>query len=304
MREWVAPAPADILVSERHGSWGDNEPRPTECLDGAQRFLRPGTISIPCDYTSFVAPLSSHKLWNEVKTFKDLAHFETAYVVKVPSPRLPARRGAARLPPSTRMPRRRPTTERLTAASRSRRSSAASPRRRRRRLLPLDAVRGGVHLDRAVDRLRGDVLVVPALRAAAPPPPSPTALAEAHFWRHASHHKVWYEWALTRRRRARSTTPTGAATSSGCGIKLLTPPPEIGRCELRSRRAPPTRRPAGRARRRRRRHPRKPADDGARSPPRRRALTRAGARRPRRRRPRRKPRGRSPFLVARSPPAE
>ena len=59
MREWVAPAPADILVSELLGSWGDNELSP-ECLDGAQRFLRPGGISIPCDYTSFVAPLSSH----------------------------------------------------------------------------------------------------------------------------------------------------------------------------------------------------------------------------------------------------
>jgi hypothetical protein len=41
MRTWVAPEPADILVSELLGSFGDNELSP-ECLDGAQRFLAPG----------------------------------------------------------------------------------------------------------------------------------------------------------------------------------------------------------------------------------------------------------------------
>ena len=39
MRHWDAPEPADILVSELLGSFGDNELSP-ECLDGAQRFLR------------------------------------------------------------------------------------------------------------------------------------------------------------------------------------------------------------------------------------------------------------------------
>jgi len=62
---------ADILVSELLGSWGDNELSP-ECLDGAQRYLKPSGISVPCDYTSYVAPLSSPKLWNEVRKFKDL----------------------------------------------------------------------------------------------------------------------------------------------------------------------------------------------------------------------------------------
>jgi len=33
---------ADILVSELLGSFGDNELSP-ECLDGAQRFLKPDT---------------------------------------------------------------------------------------------------------------------------------------------------------------------------------------------------------------------------------------------------------------------
>lgn len=50
MRAWESPVLADILVSELLGSFGDNELSP-ECLDGAQKYLRPGGISIPCKYT-------------------------------------------------------------------------------------------------------------------------------------------------------------------------------------------------------------------------------------------------------------
>ena len=58
MREWNPPEEdyADILVSELLGSFGDNELSP-ECLDGAQKFLKPGGISIPYEYTSFLGPL-------------------------------------------------------------------------------------------------------------------------------------------------------------------------------------------------------------------------------------------------------
>jgi protein arginine N-methyltransferase 5 len=64
MRQWVPPGGelADILVSELLGSWGDNELSP-ECLDGAQKGLKPGGLSIPTRYTSFIAPISSNKLW-------------------------------------------------------------------------------------------------------------------------------------------------------------------------------------------------------------------------------------------------
>ncbi|KAG0363712.1 hypothetical protein BG005_008082 [Podila minutissima] len=80
MRTWKAPEKADILVSELLGSFGDNELSP-ECLDGAQKFLKPDGISIPANYTTFVAPMASNKLHSDVATFKDLAHFETSYVV-------------------------------------------------------------------------------------------------------------------------------------------------------------------------------------------------------------------------------
>lgn len=43
-------------------------------------------ICIPCSYTSYIAPVQSSKLYNEVRQCKDrdkhaLAHFETPYVV-------------------------------------------------------------------------------------------------------------------------------------------------------------------------------------------------------------------------------
>uniref|UniRef100_A0A8C7S0L3 Protein arginine N-methyltransferase 5 n=1 Tax=Oncorhynchus mykiss TaxID=8022 RepID=A0A8C7S0L3_ONCMY len=87
MREWVAPEKADIIVSELLGSFGDNELSP-ECLDGAQNFLKDGGVSIPCSYTSFLAPLSSSKLYNEVRGCRERdkdpeCHFETPYVVRL-----------------------------------------------------------------------------------------------------------------------------------------------------------------------------------------------------------------------------
>ncbi|XP_048436353.1 protein arginine N-methyltransferase 1.5 isoform X3 [Pyrus x bretschneideri] len=82
MRYWDAPEKADILVSELLGSFGDNELSP-ECLDGAQRLLKDDGISIPSSYTSFIQPVTASKLYNDVKSHKDIAHFETAYVVKL-----------------------------------------------------------------------------------------------------------------------------------------------------------------------------------------------------------------------------
>ena len=66
IRQWEAPQEADMLVSELLGSFGDNELSP-ECLDGAQRFLREGGVSIPTSYTSFLQPITTSKLWNDVK---------------------------------------------------------------------------------------------------------------------------------------------------------------------------------------------------------------------------------------------
>lgn len=89
MRYWEAPELADVIVSELLGSFGDNELSP-ECLDGANRFLKPNGISIPQSYTSYVSPVSSHKLYNEIMRISSLekskpveAPFETPYVVRI-----------------------------------------------------------------------------------------------------------------------------------------------------------------------------------------------------------------------------
>lgn len=67
----------DADRSELLGSFGDNELSP-ECLDGAQRFLHAERgVSIPVAYTSWIAPISSSKLHQEVKAYNDVKHFET-----------------------------------------------------------------------------------------------------------------------------------------------------------------------------------------------------------------------------------
>jgi len=76
---------ADIVVSELLGSFGDNELSP-ECLYSAENLFKPDAVSIPCSYTSWIGPLQSSKLYNEVRASVDAdknpqAHFETPYVV-------------------------------------------------------------------------------------------------------------------------------------------------------------------------------------------------------------------------------
>ncbi|KAI8899639.1 PRMT5 arginine-N-methyltransferase-domain-containing protein [Globomyces pollinis-pini] len=89
MRFWTPPEKVidspnhqcDILVSELLGSFGDNELSP-ECLDGAQKVLKNTGISIPQNYTAFVAPLSSTRLYNNAKQYNDVKYLETGFVVK------------------------------------------------------------------------------------------------------------------------------------------------------------------------------------------------------------------------------
>ncbi|KAG8140980.1 hypothetical protein E2320_003594 [Naja naja] len=87
MREWEAPEKADLMVSELLGSFADNELSP-ECLDGAEHCLKEGGMSIPQHYTSFLGPISSSKLYNEVRACREKdrdpeAQFEMPYVVRL-----------------------------------------------------------------------------------------------------------------------------------------------------------------------------------------------------------------------------
>lgn len=66
MRDFHPNENADILVSELLGSFGDNELSP-ECLDGAQKHLKPDGISIPSQSQSYLNPIMSQKLYNNVR---------------------------------------------------------------------------------------------------------------------------------------------------------------------------------------------------------------------------------------------
>lgn len=66
MREFAPPEKVDILVSELLGSFGDNELSP-ECLDGAQKHLKPDGISIPSKSTSYIEPIMSPRLYEMVR---------------------------------------------------------------------------------------------------------------------------------------------------------------------------------------------------------------------------------------------
>lgn len=89
MRDWTPPEQCDVMISELLGSFGDNELSP-ECLDGAQKCLKSDGVSIPQNYTSFIAPIATSKLWNMAKGF-NLSNsiisngMDTAYVVRFKS---------------------------------------------------------------------------------------------------------------------------------------------------------------------------------------------------------------------------
>lgn len=92
-REWNPPEKCDIMVSELLGSFGDNELSP-ECLDSAQKCLKDDGISIPSEYSSYLRPVMSHKLYSQtinsdvidescISNSKD-AIFEQLYIVLQP----------------------------------------------------------------------------------------------------------------------------------------------------------------------------------------------------------------------------
>lgn len=209
MRSWDAPQKADILVSELLGSFGDNELSP-ECLDGAQRFLKEDGLSIPSSYTSFIQPVTTAKLYNDVKSHKDLIHFETAYVVKLHS--------VARLAPTQPV---------FTFTH-----PECSPQRNNQRYkklqfeIPSDMgsalvhgfagyfdatlykdVHLGIEPSVATPNMFSWFPIFFPLRT--PLRIHPGSPLEVHFWRCVGSAKVWYEWCVT------SPSPSAVHNSNG-----------------------------------------------------------------------------------------
>jgi protein arginine N-methyltransferase 5 len=197
MRQWVAPEKADILVSELLGSFGDNELSP-ECLDGAQRFLKEDGISIPSSYTSFIEPITASKLHNDVKSHKDIAHFETAYVVKLHS--------IARLAPP----------QPVFTFTHPNFSPKRDNRRYKKLLFELPADTGsalvhgfagyfdatlykdihlGIEPSTATPNMFSWFAIFFPLRKPIYLPAG--SVLDVHFWRCVGATKVWYEWSVT-----------------------------------------------------------------------------------------------------------
>ncbi|KAI0153214.1 protein arginine N-methyltransferase [Xylariaceae sp. FL1272] len=88
MRAWRGPSSpdhpegggkVDILVSELLGSFGDNELSP-ECLDGIQHVLAPEHgISIPSSYTAHLSPISTPRIYADIKQRTELGGEENAF---------------------------------------------------------------------------------------------------------------------------------------------------------------------------------------------------------------------------------
>ncbi|XP_061346203.1 protein arginine N-methyltransferase 1.5-like [Gastrolobium bilobum] len=196
MRYWVAPEKADILVSELLGSFGDNELSP-ECLDGAQRFLKQDGISIPSSYTSFLQPMTASKLYNDVKAHKDLAHFETAYVVKI--------HNAARLAPCQPVfTFSHPKNSDEERNQRYKKLHFAIPNDTGSAMVHgfagyFDAtlykdVHLGIEPSTATPNMFSWFAIFFPLRT--PICVDPGSKLEVHFWRCCGPSKVWYEWCV------------------------------------------------------------------------------------------------------------
>ncbi|KAI6701822.1 hypothetical protein NL676_010958 [Syzygium grande] len=209
MRHWDAPQKADILVSELLGSFGDNELSP-ECLDGAQRFLKQDGLSIPSSYTSFIQPVTTSKLYNDVKSHKDLVHFETAYVVKLHS--------VARLAP----------TQPVFTFTHPDHSPQRSNRRSKKLQFEIPSDMGsalvhgfagyfdatlykdvhlGIEPSIATPNMFSWFPIFFPLRT--PVCVCPGSPLEVHFWRCVGSTKVWYEWCVT------SPSPSAVHNSNG-----------------------------------------------------------------------------------------
>ncbi|XP_055338683.1 protein arginine N-methyltransferase 5-like [Paramacrobiotus metropolitanus] len=67
MRQFHTDDKADLIISELIGSMACNECSP-ECIDGAQRLLKPEGVSIPWAYDSYVQPVMSIPYWEDIHT--------------------------------------------------------------------------------------------------------------------------------------------------------------------------------------------------------------------------------------------
>jgi len=226
MRRWAPPEGCDILVSELLGSFGDNELSP-ECLDGAQRFLKPTGISIPCRSVSYLAPLMAVKLWNDVTAYKDLEHFETSYVVRIragmtldepqevfsfvhPNPDCPVAFGVPEHDDTSPPDNTRVRTLRFKAACNALVHGFAGYFEAQLYKTVLLSIRPKTH---SLNMFSWFPIMFPVKT---PFPVTQGEVIEVTFWRRTGNQKVWYEWAVS----APVTSPIHNPNGRSCAIGL------------------------------------------------------------------------------------
>jgi len=216
MRCWQPGHKADVITTELLGSLADNELSP-ECIDGVWKFSTPATISIPQRYASYIAPICSFKLHQELFKLVNIGEryaYDRIYVVKLtnyysisrPQQLFAFEHRDLSLPPSTRCNER---YTRLNFWSK------------------VDTVCHGFAGYFTAD-LYGQVSLSTLLGAETPnmdswfpafiplenpiPMPRGTKL-EVHFWRKESASSVWYQWVVTRPVRSRFYSQNGLKTA-------------------------------------------------------------------------------------------
>ncbi|KAH7524291.1 hypothetical protein FEM48_Zijuj06G0103900 [Ziziphus jujuba var. spinosa] len=171
-------------------------------LVAASKYLFKGEVVFADDldiwYTSFIQPVTASKLYNDVKSHKDVVHFETAYVVKL--------HNVARLAPTQPV---------FTFTHPNHSTERSNDRHKKLRFeMPNDTgsamVHGfagyfdatlykdihlGIEPSTATPNMFSWFAIFFPLRT--PICLHPGSSLEVHFWRCSGPTKVWYEWGVT-----------------------------------------------------------------------------------------------------------
>lgn len=217
MRTWNPKVKADIIVTELLGSLADNELSP-ECLDGVWRLCQPHTISIPQEYSSYIAPICSHKLHQKLREHKNSGNlhvYDRIYVVKLKNCY------------HISQPKRLFNFDHYNLSSEP--TDRCNERYARLKFKSsVDTVCHGfsgyftanLFASTPLSTLLGPGATpnmyswFPAFIPLEQPIEMPKGTKmEVHFWRKESPTKVWYEWVLTKPRRTRFHSPNGLSSA-------------------------------------------------------------------------------------------
>lgn len=205
MRIWKPNCKADIIATELLGSLADNELSP-ECIDGAWTFSRFNTISIPQEYSSYLAPISCQKIWQEVfvrslvedKSAFDRLHvcrFANIYTIDSEQKLFSFHHKDISRPP-VEYQNERYVKLQFTAQVRTVCHGFAGYFKAK---LYDDVVISTLPNDKTPTMESWFAMYIPLQR---PVPLNAGDELVFHFWRKQSNSKVWYEWVVT------SPTPT------------------------------------------------------------------------------------------------